>query len=169
MKTWVKVILGLTVIGGIGYAAYRYVQRQQKLIEQYEIKPIYFQILNWTQGLITLAITLRFSNKSNIEATIQELSVDIYVQNVFVGKVTQIKNTLIPAKGQSDVQLQLTAAPKELLKNAVSIFTTALSKKDITYRINGNAKIKSSFIAINIPIDYTGSVKADLFSAPAIT
>ena len=160
-KHIILTILGLG-IAGLGYAAFRFYKRQQALLQQYEIKPIGAKILLLTASLVKIEFTLRFTNKSKIEATISSLYADLYVNTIYAGNITNADAVVIPAEGFNDFKMAASLAPAELLKNITNTATTLFQSKDIPYRLKGYAKIKSSFVALSVPFDYNGSIKKDI-------
>jgi len=169
---WILSIIGV-LLAGTGYAGYRYFKKQAALLEDYDITPIGVKVLRWDKNadMAILEFTVRISNKAAIEATITKLYSDVYLNDQYVGYVNNNGNILIPGKGAADAKLQVTFAPKQVLKNLVSTIGILLNTKDVPYRLKGYARLKSSFIAFSIPFDQTRSLKKDLLvgSVPVIT
>lgn len=162
-KKWILTALGIGAAGA-AYAGYRYFQKQSKLLYQYDIKPVGIRVIEWKKdgSIATLQFTVRITNKADIEAVITRLYADIYLNNQYVGHASNSNSILIPARGSADGKIQVTFAPKQVLKNLVSDLAVLLLKGDIPYRLKGYARLKSSFVGIAIPFDETGSLKKDL-------
>lgn len=157
---WKPIILttSLLAVGGIGYAAYRYVVKQKDLLNQYSADLINIGFVSMTADQWVISFTIRLNNKSDIEATMEKMYADIYLNNVYVGYVINDTPALIPAKGTSDIKLQATFAPKVILKNLIDIVTQILQVKDVSYRLNGYVKLKSGFVPVSVPFDESGKL-----------
>lgn len=151
---------------GAAYAGYRYFNRQSKLLNDYDIRPVGIKVIQWAKdgSIATLEFTVRITNKSDIEATITRLYSDIYLNGQYVGYASNKDTMLIPARGSADGKIRTTFVPKQVLKNLVNDLATLLLKGDLPYRMKGYARVKSSFLGIAIPFDETGNVKSDLLT-----
>lgn len=156
-----KPVIAITVLGGLGYALYRYVAKQKKLLLDYDIKPIGVSIVpGSTLDVAKVNVTLRLFNKAAIEATINKLYTDVYLNDVNVGYVENNNKVVIPARGYSDIQLQATFSIKLILKNITQLGLGSMSLKDTRYRLKGWANVSSGgFIGVTIPFDSSGSLK----------
>jgi LEA14-like dessication related protein len=157
-----KPVIALGLMGGLGYLAWRFYSRQKQLLEQYEVRPLGVKVIKWKPDVATVEFTVRITNKAAIEATVTSMYADVYLMDQFMGNLENSGGVVIPAHGSSDAKMQITFAPQQVLKNAVSAIGVLLQTKDIPYRLKGYAKIKSSFIAVSVPFDYKGNLKSDL-------
>lgn len=160
--TWKPIILTASVlaVGGIGYAAFRYFNKQKALLLDYSIEPIDIKLSKRTPEQWVVDFTVRLTNKSAIDATLSRLYADIYINDVNIGYVTDTSTVAIPAKGTADIKLQLSFAPKAIIGNAVDLLLGILTAKNMTYRLKGYVKLSSGFIPVpEIPFDETGSIK----------
>ncbi len=151
-------VLAVVAIGGVGYAAYRFYKRQADLLYDYEIKPSSFELISATPDKVDIKFTMRFTNKSSIEATIKELSTDIYLNDIFIGYVVNDTQAVIPAKGTSDIKLQASFSPALVFKNLVDMLLISASLKDVKYKLTGYAKLQSAFIPLSIPFENSGKL-----------
>lgn len=169
MKKWILITAGI-LTAGLAYAGYRYFKRQAALLEDYNAEPIGVKILKWTNDTAILEFTIRITNKAAIEATITNMYMDLYLNNTFVGFINNNGTVLVPGKGTADAKVQITFAPKQVLKNIISTISILMATKDVPYQLKGSVKIKSSFIGFSVPFDYTGSLKKDMIGTiPAIS
>ena len=167
-----KKIVFMLIVGALGAAGvyiYTFLQSQKKLLEDYLISVIGIKLNAFSSESINVEFTIRVTNKSKVEATVNKVYADIYFNNQFIGNVENVGSFLIPAAGSSDIKLQFTFANKEVLKNIVGTFFTLIATRDIPYRLNGYVKMKSSFLGVTIPFDKTGSLRNDMLGkVPAI-
>jgi LEA14-like dessication related protein len=119
-----------------------------------------FRKLSGTQ--VTFDVTTRIFNKSNIEATVKKIYLEIFVQNTKVGFVTQEGQWNIPAKGSTDIQMKITVNPQLLLKNAAAVILSGAKQKDLNFTLQGYANVSSGFLSTTIPITYSDKVSAYL-------
>lgn len=167
-KNW-KIFLAIGVLVAAGTAGYLFYRRQKKLLAQYTTKIVRISFPKVSGTNTIMNFTLRFGNKSDIEALLQALDVDVYLANTYVGRVQSNASAVIPARGQSDIPLTMTFAPKQALQNIVSLITGSLIARNLIYQLKGTATLKSSFVSVSIPVEYTGNVKDDLAAAPVLT
>ncbi len=157
---WKPIIItaSLLTIGGISYAAYRYLKKEKNLVEDYKAELIAIAFVSMTKDEWIIKFIVRLTNKSDIEATLKEAYADIYLNDTNIGYVINDEPIIIPAKGPGDIKLQVTVAPKILLKNAVDILTMSATLKDIGYRMKGYIKIQSGFVPVEVPFDESGKL-----------
>lgn len=158
MKNWKK-ILALSVLVLAGGGTWAYIARQRKLLANYKKDLINIQFVNISPDLITVRFTMRFTNTSDIEATIKQLNAEVYINDVYIGYTTITAQTLVPAKGMADLPFEVTFSPKLIYKNIISLVLAAAAFKDMPFRISGSAKLKSGFIPVSIPFEYASTFK----------
>lgn len=159
-----KAILITVIIGILAYGSYagiKYVKKQKDLLQDYEVALTGIRFTNIAQGLLTGQISMRIRNKSNVEATVQEVYTDVWLNDQYMGNIKSSKAFVVPAKGTNDITVDFQFAGKELLKDIIKGILTYLTTKDIPYRLEGYAKITSSFLTVSVPFKYSGQVKED--------
>ncbi len=154
-----KLILFASGLGLAGFALYRYFKIQADLLSQYEYKILGISVKKATPTELSFDIKMRFISKSNIEANVQRIYLDVIVEGKNVGYVTQVEPFIIPANAFSDITLAFSFNPQVVMKNIVEIVLNSASKKDMQFGVNGFAKIKSGFIGATIPIKYDTTIK----------
>ncbi len=153
-----KAIIITLAIGLLAYGVYAYVSVQTKLLQNFTYQIIGFQLQNISKGQLSFSVTIRFTNASNIEAQVQSLYTDVFLDDKNVGYITEAKQFVIPAKGSSDVVLYFSFQPQDVLTNAIDLILGATSSSQLNLSIKGTAKISSSFITTTIPIDYAKQI-----------
>lgn len=159
----VPVLIGSAAYGG--YRLYKYYGQQKELLQDYEVSLIGLRFSSLSEGLITGDLKLRIKNKSDVEATVEEVFTAVYLNGEYMGNVKSSSQFVIPAKGVNDISLNFSLAGKELLKNIVSSILAALTTKDIGYKLEGYAKMKSSFVTVSVPFNYAGNVRQDMLGS----
>lgn len=153
------------IIGGlgiIGYALYRYYQKQLNFLKniQYSLKGV--KIINVAKESVTIEITQKIFNASNVEANVSEMFLDLYINEIKVGTIDESKDILLLPNKSTDVSYKLTFDPQLILKNVVNLVTLTIALKDMQIRAEGYVKVKSGFISTTIPFSYKNSVKSIL-------
>jgi LEA14-like dessication related protein len=155
-----KVILFLGGLGAIGYALVRYYKSQIQYLSNIEYSVVGIKIVQVTSTNISVDITNRLFNSSNVEATITEMYLDFKMNGVLIGNITDSKeNTILPQQS-SDLTYRFNFNPQLVLGNIVNLVTLAVKAKDITFDAVGYVKIKSSFLATTIPFEYHNNLKS---------
>lgn len=154
----------LIIIGGVAFLGglFLYMRRQFKLLAEYDYKIVGFKFRKLSGTQVTFDVTTRIFNKSNIEATVKKIYLEIFVQNAKVGFVTQEGQWNIPAKGSTDIQMKITVNPQLLLKNAAAVILSGAKQKDLNFTLQGYANVSSGFLSTTIPITYSDKVSAYL-------
>jgi LEA14-like dessication related protein len=154
----------LIIIGGVAFLGglFLYMRRQFKLLAEYDYKIVGFKFRKLSGTQVTFDVTTRIFNKSNIEATVKKIYLEIFVQNTKVGFVTQEGQWNIPAKGSTDIQMKITVNPQLLLKNAAAVILSGAKQKDLNFTLQGYANVSSGFLSTTIPITYSDKVSAYL-------
>lgn len=160
MNKTLKTILIVGGIGGVAYLVYSYFKRQLGLLQNYDYKIIGFKIKKASKNNLTFDLRTRFSNKSNIEATIEKIYLKLIIEGSDVGYLTENQSFIIPKKGSSDIDLQIAINPQDIAKNILSIVLGGVRKKDINFTIDGYANIRSGLVSTTLPITYSDVASA---------
>jgi len=157
---YLKPTLIISGLGIIGYALYRYYQKQLNFLQniQYSFKGI--KILNVTKQEVSLEITQKLYNASNVEAKVSEMFLDLYVNEVKVGTIDEAKDILLLSNKSTDLTYKLSFDPQLILKNVVNLVNLTLALKDMLIRAEGYVKVKSGFISTTIPFTYKNNLKS---------
>jgi LEA14-like dessication related protein len=159
MKT-LRALLVVSGIGVIGYAIYRYYLKQVDFLKNFEYKVTGLRIASITADNISLDITTRIINNSNVEATVKEIYLDCYLNKVKVGNVTELKDIFVTANGYSDFSFKFSFNPKIVLGNIINIVTLSVGTKDIMFDMDGYVRIESGFVKTTIPFEYSNNLKS---------
>lgn len=154
----------LIIIGGVAFLAglALYLRRQFQLLAEYDYKIVGFRLRKLSGNQTTFDVTTRIFNKSNIEASVNKIFLEIFVENNKVGFVTEEGQWLIPAKGSTDIQMKITVNPQLLLKSATTVILSGVKQKDLNFTLKGYANVSSGFLSTTIPITYSDKVSAYL-------
>jgi LEA14-like dessication related protein len=155
-----KTIAVLGGLGIIGYALYRYYKIQAKFLEDITYKVLGVRVAKISASAITLDITARIYNASNVEAVVKEMYLDLLVNDVKVGNVNEIKDIPILPQKSSDISFSITFNPQLIKKNVVDLITFTIAAKDMKYELRGYVKVKSGFLTTSLPFSYSNNLKS---------
>ena len=152
----------VAILGGIslvGYGLYNYFKKQVKLLKDFEWKFLNLRIQNIDLQLIKGVVTIRFTSKSDLEFLVEQFVLDVYVNGEKSGYVNDVKQTLIPANGYTDIDIQFSINPQYLIKDATDILAYTLKKKDALITLSGYVQVSSNFISTTVPIKCDCSIQ----------
>lgn len=157
-----KALFATAVIGGValvGYSIYQYFIKQVALLKQFTWKIVDLKLNVVDLTSVTGNITFRFTSIADLEITVTNFFLDVYVNGDRVGSIEDTNTFIIPSKGTTDIPFQFTIDPQYVLKNIVSIVSISTKMKDAIVSFTGFAQIKSGFISGTVPINTDCSIK----------
>ena len=158
----IKPILVVSGIALIGYALYRYYLKQIDFLKDITYQVIGLKIVSISQNQVSMDITTRIYNASNVEATVTEMYLDFLINGIKVGSVNEVKDILILPSKTTDITFNFKFNPRVVGQNILDIISLSVGAKDVTFEAKGYVKLKSSFIATSIPFEYTNNLKSIL-------
>ena len=153
------------IFGGVGviaYALYRYYTKQIGFLKNITYQVVGLKVKSITANQVSLDITTRIYNASNVEATVKEMFLDFFINDVRVGNVNEVKDILILPSQTSDITFNFSFNPRLIGKNILDILSLTLAAKDMKFDIKGYVRVKSAFIQTTLPFEYTNNLKAIL-------
>ncbi len=158
----IRAILILGGVGVIGYALYRYYLKQIDFLKDITYKVIGLKVVGVSANQISMDITTRIFNASNVEATVSEMYLDFLINGIKVGSVNEVKDILILPSQSTDITFNFKFNPRTVGQNLLDIISLSVGAKDVVFDAKGFVKVKSSFIATTIPFEYTNNLKSVL-------
>jgi LEA14-like dessication related protein len=141
--------LGL-FIGGILF----YFRKQYQLIKKFSWQLLKVDMKGATLENLKGTIKFRFYNESDINITITQFYLDLYVNNQLVGYLEDYSELLIPSNNYNDLEFKFNLYPQFILKNIMEIVTKTTEQKDAKIGLKGIIKLKSGLIGA-IPVEIT--------------
>ena len=105
-----------------------------------------------------LSTRAKLFNPNKYPLQLKSASIDVYINDDYLGKSTLDSLIILPAQDTTYVPLRLTASAKDLLSNSFKI----LLNPEVKVKIKGSAKAGRSGLFINVPIDYEGRQRIEL-------
>ena len=154
-----KILIFIGGAGLLGYALYRYFSVQSALLKDFKYKILSVKVGRVSNREISFDVKIRFISDSSISATIKKIYLDVFVEGMNVGYISNENEFYIPAKGFSDMSLSFSFNPQVLLKGVISLTLSAVQKKDISFALKGAANVSSGFISVTVPVNYETTIK----------
>ncbi len=101
---------------------------------------------------------VKLYNPNNYPLQLKSASIDVYINNDYLGHSSVDTLIILPKKDTSFVPLRLTASAKDLLNSSLKVWLNP----EVKVRIKGSAKAGRGGFFINVPIDYEGMQKIEL-------
>lgn len=161
-----KTLLFGAGIGVIGYALYKYFMRQKNLLLDFSWKMAGIKVQKATPTEVVIIFSMKFISKADIEAKVNSIYMDVYLDGKSVGYITDQKSFILPAKGHSFIDLVITFNPKLIFSNVVDFLLGIVQNKDMKIDLKGYADIQSSFLKTTLPLEYHTTFKEYFFNTP---
>jgi len=158
MSKGLKIALGVTGVGLIGYAFYRYITMQTQLLKNFTYKIVGASLSNLSLKNVSANITIRLNNISNVEIAIEQLYLDVYVNQVKVGYFQDAGSFVIPANGYTDIPTSVEFDPTQVISGALQSNIFSGGFKNILVGVHGYAQAKSSFLKVTLPVDFESTI-----------
>lgn len=155
-----KPLLVVTGLAVIGYALVRYYKQQINFLKDITYQIVGVKIIKVGIDNITLDITNRIYNASNVEATIKEMYLDFTINGIKVGNVNDVKDIVVLPLKTTDATYRFSFDPRLVLGNLVNLVTLTIAAKDMTFEAKGYVKVESGFIKTTIPFEYKNNFKS---------
>lgn len=160
-----KNIRPILIFGGlsvIGIALYRYYKKQIDFLKDITYQVIGFKVVSISLDKVSLDIKARIFNASNVEATVKEMYLDVFINRVKVGNVNEVKDILIMPTKSTDISFNFSFSPKLIGLNIVELISSSVNSKDLILRLEGYVKMKSGFLSASLPFEYENNLKSYL-------
>ncbi len=105
-----------------------------------------------------LATDVKLYNPNHYPLQLKSASMDVYMNNSFLGHSTLDSLVILPARDTAYVPLRLQASAKDILSNTAKI----LLNPDVRIKITGSARAGRGGFFITVPIDYEGVQRIEL-------
>jgi LEA14-like dessication related protein len=110
----------------------------------------------------TIAMDLVYFNPNNFGVQLKHVDCDVYVEKTFLGKFTLDTTMNILKKSEFVLPAKIDVDMKNIFKNTFS----ALFGTELLVEVKGTTRVGKGGIFINVPVDYSGRHKFELFKTP---
>ncbi|WP_207493551.1 LEA type 2 family protein [Aridibaculum aurantiacum] len=119
-----------------------------------------FRVSNWGFNKLTVAMDLLYFNPNNFGVTLKKVDCDIYLDNTYVGKFLLDTTMVIPRNAEFTLPASMDVDMKNIFKNSLNV----LFSNEVLVAAKGTTRVGKSGVFINVPFNYEGRHKVDLFN-----
>lgn len=101
-----------------------------------------------------------FFNPNNIRMKLKKIDIDIYHDGKKVGEIDQKLSTVIPAKEEFSIRLEVKLALKEL--NIVNTLLSMIGGKSMEIQYKGYLKLSYHGFPVSVPVDFKDEIRVRL-------
>lgn len=145
-------------IAVIGYALYRYYLKQVDFIKDITYQVTGINVLSADVNRVSLEILTRIYNASNVEATLEQMFLEVFFNGVKVGEVNESRDILIEPLKSSNISFVFNFNPRLLGQNILNLITLTIAAKDIILDVRGFVKVRSGIVKTTIPFEYKNNL-----------
>ena len=118
-----------------------------------------FKVNNWGFDRSNISMELVYFNPNSFGVDLKKVDCDLYLDNNFVGKFSL--DTLMHITRNSEFSLPATMEVdmRNILKNSVNM----LFSREVLVGAKGSTRVGKGGIFVNVPFNYEGRHKVDLF------
>jgi LEA14-like dessication related protein len=107
---------------------------------------------------MNLLLGLDVQNPNRFDLTLTSFEYAVYLNNEEIGKGRLEKEILVPSSSITQVQAPVAASFKNLGGSLMSIIA-GMTSKDVSYKIEGKAEVKTFFGSFNFPFSKEGRIQ----------
>jgi LEA14-like dessication related protein len=118
-----------------------------------------FKVTNWGLDRTTVSMDLVYYNPNNYGLDLKHVDCDIYLNSNFVGKFNLDTLMHIPRLAEFTLPANMQVDMKNIFKNTFNV----LFNNEVLVGAKGTTKVGKGGIFVNVPFNYEGRHKVDLF------
>lgn len=118
-----------------------------------------FQVTNWGFDKSTVSMDLVYFNPNSMGVDLKHVDCDIYLDNNYVGKFLLDTIMHISRNSEFSIPARMEVDMKNIFKNSLNV----LFSKEVLVGVKGSTRVGKGGIFINVPFNYEGRHKVDLF------
>jgi hypothetical protein len=154
-----KILLAVGGLSLLGFGLYKYFKTQADLLTKFTWKLQSFKIRKFSFEELAIDVTFLFTSVADLEAKVQKMYLDLYLEGKNVGYIMEEKEFIIPAHGSSSIPIFVSINPQAIFKNLIDFTLNIGKNKDVRFKMDGFASIKSGFVSTTLPIKYETTLK----------
>lgn len=154
-----RTILILSGAGMIGYAIYNFYKKQISFVKNIDYRINKIKVLKIDRQLLSIELTFRILNYSNIDAEVSEIFLDFFINDNKAGNIQESKTIIIKASGQTDVSFVFNIQPTLVFMNLANILNMSAAIKDAKIKAQGYVRLKSGMLSTTVPYEYNTTMK----------
>ncbi len=142
----------------IVYAVYNYYTVEQGLLtnSNYQLNDVSFD--SFTLDEVKLNLSCQFDNESDINITLRDLYLDIYINDKYVGYVLQSIESNINPKSSNIIPIKASINISGVLSSSIPDISLLFNKGKVNVKATGTVSVSSGFISTKMPISFQKDV-----------
>ena len=152
----------IALLGGIGVIAYalsRYYKKQLSILEELQYQIVTLKPVEIKPSRVSFDITVKAFNPSNIQVTITEMLLDVFLNGIPMGKVNETKRIELNPGQTTIVTFNFAIDSSSVGKNLVDLITKTIATRKLMVDLKGFIRAKSAFVSTTMPFSYQTTVK----------
>ena len=123
-----------------------------------DVKNVKIEKLGFDKSAISLELV--YFNPNHFGVDLKHVDCDIYIDNNYLGKYTLDTVMHIDKKSEFALPSRMNVDMKSLFKNALNV----LFSNEVLVTVKGSTRVGKAGIYINVPFNYEGRHKVELFN-----
>ena len=156
MTTTRKIIIG-GFVALLALCVYYY-NMQIAMMENMTYSLISVNVGNLSADQATVNLDIRLTSAASIQLQVLSMNINVYLNGMLLGNVSQVAPFVVPAKGYSDAQIAVNFSPSQLASDALSLLTSLGNLGSLPVNFSGTAVVNNGIFTASIPVSYTQSV-----------
>ena len=154
------ILLGVSALGaGLSY----YLYSEYRVINNWQFNVVGLRLIGYNTDTMSVQVSLKIINVSNVEAVIQKLDCNVSVQGQYIGTISQSDPMAIPANGYNILTILVTIANQAFFDTLLNL--TSGATPSVTLNIAGTVLVSSGFVGLTVPVNDTETYTlADIIS-----
>lgn len=142
----------------IVYAVYNYYIVEKGLLtnSNYQLNDVSFD--SFTLDEVKLNLSCQFDNESDINITLKDLYLDIYINDNYVGYVLQSIESNINPKSSNIIPIKASINISGVLSSSIPDISLLFNKGKVNVKATGTVSVSSGFIITKMPISFQKDV-----------
>jgi LEA14-like dessication related protein len=107
----------------------------------------------------TIGFELVYYNPNNFGVDLRRVDCDVYINNTFLGKYLLDTVMNIPKKAEFTLPSKMDVDMKNVFRNGFSVIFSS----EVLLTVKGTTRVGKNGIFLNVPVNYEGRHKVDVF------
>lgn len=143
------------------YKAWGYFKNQGRLLSQWDYNVKGLKILNITGSYMDLELSLDIVNKSNINAVVTDIDLDVFVDGKLLGRAQSTDLFFFKPYGTTNIKIRFRTNSANILTAAKSALTGGVN---MPIRLTGGMKLETlTGVYVPVPINFTQPLSYFIF------
>lgn len=144
------------------YRAWAYFKNQGRLLSQWDYQVKGLRILNITGSYMDLELSLDIINRSNINAMVTDIDLDVYVDGRLLGRAQSTDLFFFQPYGTTNLRIKFRTSSGNVVTAAKAAITGGVN---MPIRLTGGMKLETlKGVFVPVPINFTQPLSYFIFN-----